>query len=69
MKVFWFLLIILAAVIMYGCSSKQVYESLQNSAKLECQKLPHSQYVECVERASVSYDEYTRKRKETIEQK
>jgi hypothetical protein len=45
-----------------GCSSRGVYEGIQTSNRNECAMLPQSQYDECMERASVSYDDYQRER-------
>lgn len=49
-----------------GCSSKAVYDNFQLNNREECSKVPPPQYEECVERASKSYEEYERERKETV---
>jgi hypothetical protein len=63
MKVIPLFLVLLALA---GCSNKGVYEGIQTSNRNECFKLPPSQYDECMEDASKSYDEYERERKEAL---
>lgn len=64
-----YMLIMLSIVFIQSCSSEQVYESIQQNQRLECQKLPHSEYAECMERAGENYEKYTREREEVIEGK
>jgi len=45
-----------------ACSSRQAYEAMQTRERNECLKVPESQYQECMERASQSYDEFKRAR-------
>lgn len=52
----------LAALMLVGCTSRGVYEGIQTGKRTECAMLPQSQYDECMERASISYDEYERER-------
>lgn len=49
-----------------GCSNKAVYENIQLNNRNECNKVPPSQYEECIERASKPYEEYERERKASI---
>ncbi len=63
------LLIILLIIYIQACSSRQVYDSIQHSQKLECQKVPYSEYDECIERTNESYDNYKQKREEVIKGK
>ena len=51
-----------------GCTNKGVYEGIQTSNRVECGKLPLSQYDECIENANKSYSEYEQERKK-IEEK
>lgn len=51
------------AFIFSGCSYKGVYENIQTSNRVECGKLPPSQYEECVRGNSKPYDEYERERR------
>lgn len=50
-----------------ACSSKGAYDSIQLNNRIECSKLPPSQYDECIERASKPYEEYERERDEVSE--
>jgi len=55
--------ILLSPVFLNACSNKQMYNALQGREKVECQKLPQSQYEECMEQVSESYESYQSKRK------
>ena len=61
-------LLILILLFIAGCSYRGAYEGIQVSNRVECSKLPPSQYDECMKNANKSYDEYERERKETIAQ-
>jgi len=41
-----------------GCSSKQVYEAIQESWEQECRQMPVAQYEDCIEGYEQSYDSY-----------
>ena len=56
-----FLLSVLAA-----CSNQQLYNGIQKNRQLECQKLPGSQYDECMKEVSEPYEEYEHDRQELI---
>ncbi len=58
------LLTVLVTVCVAGCSNKAIYDSFRVSQRNECLKEPPSAYSECIERASKSYEEYERGRKE-----
>jgi hypothetical protein len=49
-----------------GCSNQQLYTAAQSNTQNECYKLPSFQYRECMKRSSVSYDRYTKERKEVL---
>lgn len=51
----------------FGCTSKGAYESIQVSNRIECSRVPLSQYDECIENTNKPYDEYERERKELLE--
>jgi len=53
---------VFAAVMMAGCSNRQVYDAAQSSQRIQCSKLPEWQYDECMDRTGKSYDEYLRER-------
>ena len=61
-------ILMLTATFIGGCGSKQVYESIQQNARYECQKLPPSAYQECIDQHSESFDLYTQKREEILEE-
>lgn len=65
MKVIPLLLVLL---ILTGCSNRSIYENIQANNRMECSKLPPSQYDECVENANKSFDEYEREREEILRQ-
>ena len=52
--------------VLVGCSNRGTYGGIQTGNRNECSKLPPSQYDECMENASKSYDEYDRERKEAL---
>lgn len=51
-----------------GCSNKGTYEGMQASNRLECSKLPPTQYEECMQNANKTFEEYERERRELLEQ-
>lgn len=54
-------------LVLSACSQKGMYEALQRNQQIECSQLPPSQYQECMDNASESYEDYSRKRNETLE--
>jgi hypothetical protein len=53
-----------------GCSSKELYESMQPKYdENECRKLLPHQYEECIKTKSKSYKEYQKDREEIIKKK
>lgn len=52
-----------------GCTTIAAYEGVQARNRLECSKLPPSQYEECINNANKSYEEYKHEREEAIEDK
>lgn len=52
---------------MAGCTSRGAYEGVQARNRLECSKLPPSQYEECMKNANKSFEQYKREREEAIE--
>jgi len=59
-------ILILLLFVFSGCSNKGVYEQIQTNNRVECGRLPASQYDECVESNKMPYDEYERRRRETL---
>jgi hypothetical protein len=58
---------LLCALILCACSNRQVYTAIQQNQQLECQKLPGTQYEECMKQVSEPYDVYKRDRDELVE--
>ncbi len=56
--------LVLCALALSACSNRQVYDTIQNNQQLECQKLPGTQYEECMKQVSEPYDQYKRDRDE-----
>ena len=56
----------LVLFVLASCSNRGIYGGVQTSRQHECSTLPPSQYEECMENASKSYDEYERERKEVL---
>ncbi len=57
----------LAFAVLCACSSQGVYEGIQTSNRLECNKVPPSQYEECLRKSNKPYSDYDRERKEALE--
>ena len=49
-----------------ACTNQQLYNGIQGHQKLECQKLPGSQYDECMKEVSEPYESYERDREELM---
>ena len=47
-----------------ACSNKGIYDHFQYENRKNCKKLPETQYDECIKRASKSYKEYEKERKQ-----
>ena len=62
------ILLSLCACVVMGCSNQGAYESIQISNRLECSKLPESQYDECMTNTNKSYNDYERERQEILKQ-
>ena len=67
MKKIYFVLTLLYILLLSGCSNKQIYNLIQPKyTEKECQKLPKTQYKECLNQKSMPFDEYEKERKEYI---
>ena len=49
-----------ACLLMCSCSNREIYNIIQAREQNQCYSLPRSQQQECLDRAGVSYDDYTR---------
>ncbi len=63
MKIYF---IIVLSILVVACSNKAVYDNIQLSNRQHCQKLPPSQYEDCIKQAQKTYDEYQKERKEAL---
>jgi len=61
------ILILMTIISITGCGNRAIYDNIQLNNRHDCAKLPISQYDECMERASKSYDEYEKERQENLE--
>lgn len=61
------LLILAVLGLAAGCSSKEVYENIQYSNRLDCSYVPPAQYDECLDSTNQSYDEYERERQAVVD--
>lgn len=58
-----YLLTLIALIsVITGCTNKQVYTAVQQNRQFECQKLPQSQYEECMKDYDQSYEDYANDR-------
>lgn len=51
-----------------ACSSQLVYDASRHNAQVKCQELPQNQYEECMAEVTETYEVYSRKRKEIVEE-
>ncbi|MDN3638662.1 hypothetical protein QWY82_07575 [Simiduia curdlanivorans] len=56
----WFALAM--TVLLVACSNKSIYKGMQESNRQECNKLPDSQWEQCLKDNSQSYEDYKRER-------
>lgn len=61
----WIVMLV-ASWLVQACSQQQVYDAVQQNRQLECQKLPGTQYEECMKQYSEPYKEYERERQELL---
>ncbi|WP_415038896.1 hypothetical protein [Alcanivorax sp.] len=57
-------LLFTAAILLCACSEKAVYDNIQLNNRLQCDKVPLSEYDDCMSRASKPYEDYERERQE-----
>lgn len=54
-------------IFMGACSTKSLYNSIQNDEKRKCQKLPSSEQGACLNAQSQSFEDYHRERQKLLE--
>ena len=69
MKYFKLFLTLFLFASLQACSSQFLHSMFQAKQQNNCQTVPNSQYEECMAQANESYDEYSNKRKEALEDK
>ena len=50
-----------------GCINQQIYESVQHSNKLECEKNPEYSREKCLRQVNEPYEDYEAHRQSTLE--
>ena len=60
-------LLLQIVLLIAGCSNKSIYETLQAAKFNHCSTLRQSQFDECIQGMSKSFNEYEAARKELIE--
>lgn len=55
---------LLLASLLVACSNKAVYSNIQHNQRLECEKLPPSQYEDCMAESGGSFEAYQQQRDE-----
>jgi hypothetical protein len=54
------------ALLLMGCSNKQIYTAVQENRRVECSKLPQVQFKKCMSEYDTPYEEYERERQAVI---
>ena len=57
------LLVILISIGTVSCSNQEVYNHFKRTNTYNCQKLPATQYDDCIKNNSLSHNEYEKERK------
>lgn len=59
--------IFISFIALAACSSKDVYDAVQENRRTECQKLPDREQQQCLQDHQMSYEAYKRLREESSE--
>lgn len=59
---------IMVALFLTGCTSKDVYNIIQNNGKRMCENGPPGQYDECMAQYSESYESYKKSRDKLLKE-
>ena len=57
-------LLFITTIFLTACSQKAVYDNIQLNNRIQCDKVPLSEYDDCMSRASKPYEDYERERQE-----
>lgn len=60
---------VIALLLLTGCSTKGVYQDLQRNKHNQCVQLPVSEYQKCMQDMSKSYEEYQQQREQVLKSK
>lgn len=58
--------VLVVVVGLSSCTDQQLYESQQNSNRLECDRLQTVQRAECLKRLGLPYDKYEEERQKLL---
>lgn len=61
-------LCLFAVMLLFACSQRQVYDSIQTGQRNECELLSGVQREECLQRLSPDYQTYERQRQELLKE-
>ena len=53
---------LLLAGLLVACSNQQIYRAVQDNQRLECSKLPQTQFEQCMAELEWDYEDYIRER-------
>lgn len=56
-------------ICLVSCTNEQIYNSVQENQKMECQKYPDARYEECMKELGTSYRDYEKEKKELEEER
>lgn len=60
------LTVIAGCLTVVSCSHQNIYDNIQQDKARRCIEKPKSQYEQCMQDASTSYEEYERERKDYL---
>lgn len=50
-----------------GCSNRMAFDTIQSSNRYQCSELPPSQYEDCIDRVSKTFEEYENEREKVLQ--
>ncbi len=56
----------LIALLLGGCSSRDMYDAMQDQRREACRNGPPSDYEQCMGRYNIGYDQYEKERQERL---
>lgn len=58
----------IVVMVLAGCSTRAVYDNIQLNNQQQCARVPPSEYDDCMEAATKTYEEYQREREELLQE-